>query len=221
MVKNDTTRCIHCKEALHLGEEARAHYTNIHPEYGVHQMVVTISDLVRLSPNLTIKPLGEGMNLVVKSCGCGAYMCYNTAGCPISKGGNDRAKLGVGGATMTRSVTITNTSNWDGEDYIFPDPYGKIVRIRPGESNTFTPPADYALTFEEAEGKTPEPFMAPGEKSGKRADKQVMPHVRVVFESGEESVEDKADRAFKLAWGTAGEVHKMKQEHITFGTGKE
>ena len=38
--------------------------------------------MVRLAPNLTIKPLGEGINLVAFSCGCGANMCYNTAGCP-------------------------------------------------------------------------------------------------------------------------------------------
>ena len=41
---------------------------------------------------------------------------------------------------MTRSITIVNTSNWDGEDYLIgiPGVEGQ-VRMRPGESVEFTP----------------------------------------------------------------------------------
>ena len=41
---------------------------------------------------------------------------------------------------MTRSITIVNTSNWDGEDYLIGIPgQEKQVRMRPGESVCFTP----------------------------------------------------------------------------------
>ena len=80
-----TTKCVFCKEDMALGDEARAHYANIHPEKGPKTVYVSINELVRLAPNLTIKPLGEGLSLVCMSCGCGANVCYNTAGCPTHK----------------------------------------------------------------------------------------------------------------------------------------
>ena len=65
-----------------MGDEAWKHYANVHSEHRPKVITVSISDAVQLSPHLTIKPLGEGINLVAFSCGCGANVCHNTAGCP-------------------------------------------------------------------------------------------------------------------------------------------
>ena len=76
------TQCVYCKEDISVGDLARNHYSNVHPEKSLKALVISIADVVTLSPNLTIKPLGEGLSLVCLSCGCGANVCYNTVGCP-------------------------------------------------------------------------------------------------------------------------------------------
>ena len=70
---------------------------------------------------------------------------------------------------MTRSVTIVNTSNWDGEDYIvrtrFRHPGGDALNdhpweektLTPGESMTFSPEAR-EHEFRSTNSKDPEPF---------------------------------------------------------------
>ena len=99
---------------------------------------------------------------------------------------------------MTRSITIVNTSNWDGEDYLIEIPGSKdSVRVRPGESVSFTPSLDLqgangscsGIALREDEGKTPTPFEqdtvveeASWPKSGTRKRKQVYPKVRVTIE---------------------------------------
>ena len=101
---------------------------------------------------------------------------------------------------MTRSITIVNTSNWDGEDYLIEIPgIDGQVRMRPGESVCFTPEQfaeDIALSqtckpleLIAVEGKTPTPFEkdtvveeASWPKSGTRKRKQVFPKVRVTIE---------------------------------------
>ena len=82
---NGTTICVYCPEELPIGQPARDHYVAEHPEKGPHARIVTVTELVMMTPTLTIKPLtgaGAGLALVEKSCGCGANVCYNTAGCP-------------------------------------------------------------------------------------------------------------------------------------------
>ena len=105
---------------------------------------------------------------------------------------------------MTRSITIVNTSNWDGEDYLIgiPGVEGQ-VRIRPGESVTFTPLLDehgadspgaegscHRIALREDVEKAPVPFevdmveedYAKWPKTGYRKSKQVFPKVRVTIE---------------------------------------
>ena len=83
-VKATTTRCVHCDDEIALGDEALAHYANSHADKAVHRVYISLSEMVRLAPDLTIKPLDQGINLVVYSCGCGANVCHNTSGCPVS-----------------------------------------------------------------------------------------------------------------------------------------
>ena len=49
---------------------------------------------------------------------------------------------------MTQSLTIVNTSNWDGEDYLInQDGYGPLaVTLKPGESEVVYPKEGYRLT---------------------------------------------------------------------------
>ena len=104
---------------------------------------------------------------------------------------------------MTRSITIVNTSNWDGEDYLIgiPGVEGQ-VRMRPGESVEFTPPQvqvsdDGTLSptcqpveLDAVEGETPTPFekdtvveeFSSWPKIGTRRREQVKPRVRVYIE---------------------------------------
>ena len=102
---------------------------------------------------------------------------------------------------MTRSITIVNTSNWDGEDYLIKIP-GKEdqVRMRPGESVGFTPeqfmedgalsPTCRPVLLKAVEGATPTPFeqdwveedYARWPKTGWRKRKQVFPKVQVTIE---------------------------------------
>ena len=102
---------------------------------------------------------------------------------------------------MTRSITIVNTSNWDGEDYLIgvPGVEGQ-VRMRPGESVEFTPtqvmeggalsPTCQPVELDAVEGKTPTPFHedtietreSSWPKSGTRKRKQIFPKVRVYIE---------------------------------------
>ena len=84
-LKSDTTVCVDCPEILPLGQPATDHYRTAHADNQIPVLYVSLSDTIALSPNLTIKPLGQGMALVALSCGCGARVCYNTAACP---GGN-------------------------------------------------------------------------------------------------------------------------------------
>ena len=104
---------------------------------------------------------------------------------------------------MTRSITIVNTSNWDGEDYLIgiPGVEGQ-VRMRPGESVEFTPPqvqvmegealshACQPVELDAVEEKTPMPFykdtvveeFSSWPKIGTRRREQVKPRVRVYIE---------------------------------------
>ena len=104
---------------------------------------------------------------------------------------------------MTRSITIVNTSNWDGEDYLIGIPgQENQVRMRPGESVCFTPaqvimegerlsPTCQPVELDAVEGGTPTPFeqdtveVFEGGKWPKvswRKRKQVFPKVRVTIE---------------------------------------
>ena len=101
---------------------------------------------------------------------------------------------------MTRSITIVNTSNWDGEDYLIEIPGSKeSVRVRPGESVSFTPSLDLqaangscsGIALREDEAGVPVPFeqdtveVFEGGKWPKvswRKRKQVFPKVRVTIE---------------------------------------
>ena len=105
---------------------------------------------------------------------------------------------------MTRSITIVNTSNWDGEDYAVPVAgIEDLVYIRPGESVEFTPLLDehakdspgaegscHRIALREVVGKAPVPFevdtieedSTKWPKTGYRKRKQVFPKVRVTIE---------------------------------------
>ena len=89
---------------------------------------------------------------------------------------------------MTRSVTVVNTSNWDGEDYIVKrvgfDNKLEETRLRPGEYFRFAPRDGQSVTLVEASDGGPVPFSAAQVKGGdvgKRADEQVWPRVKVEF----------------------------------------
>ena len=102
---------------------------------------------------------------------------------------------------MTRSITIVNTSNWDGENYAVEVPHTEApVLIRPGESVRFTPtraatdegglsPTCWPIQLDALEGKTPTPFeidtveaVEQWPKTGERKRKQAFPQVRVTIE---------------------------------------
>ena len=67
---------------------------------------------------------------------------------------------------MTRSVTIVNTSNWDGENYLIKCRFTPLdqepkaweeTTLRPGESFRYIPDAQ-ELIIEPVDSKPPEPF---------------------------------------------------------------
>lgn len=77
---------------------------------------------------------------------------------------------------MTRSVTIVNTSSWDGEDYVIRTRIKGVMegakwdarQLKPGESFAAYPD-HFDIQFEAVDSKTPEPFHL--------NDKQVFPRV--------------------------------------------
>ena len=80
---------------------------------------------------------------------------------------------------MTRSVTITNTSNWDGEDWVIkerfksidnnPGPWNEII-VKPGESiHSMMGSPNWEVEIKAVNSKEPEPFYLNG--------KQVFPRV--------------------------------------------
>ena len=83
---------------------------------------------------------------------------------------------------MTRSMVFTNTSNWDGEDYVLTladggvvgyDEYGQPFASRvlaPGESVSVTPGEGDRYIFEPMAQKEIEPFMMNGRQMIPRAD---------------------------------------------------
>lgn len=99
---------------------------------------------------------------------------------------------------MTRSLTIVNTSNHEGEDYEIKTPgLGDGVNLKPGESITFSPAVTSKVlnpgfvdtkerspvSIRESGLERPKPFMSPTiSESGKRKDRQVFPRVKVEFE---------------------------------------
>ena len=74
---------------------------------------------------------------------------------------------------MTRSITIVNTSNWDGEDYKviskdnrpvehpMPD---QVVILKPGDQTVIYPDT-HNIVFEKLESKEPEPFRQNGDQT--------------------------------------------------------
>ena len=71
---------------------------------------------------------------------------------------------------MTRSVTIVNTSNWDGEDYIvseriknYPDAKPTKTKIKPGQSVRVSPDHN-DIEFEAVDSKEPEAFRLNGQQ---------------------------------------------------------
>ena len=86
---------------------------------------------------------------------------------------------------MTRSITVTNTSNQQGEDYKYSGiPNMADVTLKPGESFQFTPDCEFqGLQIEEVESMDPTPFNIPlVDKNGKRRDKHVGPSVAIFFD---------------------------------------
>lgn len=81
---------------------------------------------------------------------------------------------------MTRQVTITNTSNWDGENY-YVKMGDDIKHIRPGESIVFAPVEGSAVVFQESV-EDQQPFYINKVINGRRKDFQVVPTVKVEFE---------------------------------------
>ena len=80
---------------------------------------------------------------------------------------------------MTRQVTIVNTSNWDGEDWIVSlhqKGTGNVERttLKPGEQTDFNPEYE-EVSFEATESKTPEPVSLTGKG-------QVFPQVLAYFD---------------------------------------
>lgn len=85
------------------------------------------------------------------------------------------------GRGMTHSITLVNTSNWDGENYKITGVGPTEVTLRPGEKIEFVPNGE--VTFEQADVEPTTPFITPGigEDSGRRKDIQVTPKVMVYF----------------------------------------
>ena len=77
---------------------------------------------------------------------------------------------------MTRRLTITNLSNWEGEDYLIRVKGRPTKILRPGDSHDLVDIYSSASAEHEAiESIHPKPFMD-------EAGKQVLPEMRVVFE---------------------------------------
>ena len=82
---------------------------------------------------------------------------------------------------MTRSITIVNTSNWDGEDYLIDpqDGYNKPMALKPGELCQVYPKENGeqqpVVTPVTPRGK-PAPFALKGIDS-----RQVVPRIEVAF----------------------------------------
>lgn len=87
---------------------------------------------------------------------------------------------------MTRSVTITNTSNWDHEDYSIDlgADGEETITLKPGESIAFTPSENRqaVITEDDSRGEA-KPFRKPAidPTDGKYYKKQVYPTVTVEF----------------------------------------
>ena len=70
---------------------------------------------------------------------------------------------------MTRSLTVVNTSNWDGEEYLVktrwkrgnPDAGWEETVLKPGEMKAVFPES-MDIEFVEQESKKPEPFYLNG-----------------------------------------------------------
>ena len=64
MSKPTTTKCVHCKEDILIGDEAIAHYQNEHSETMPKVAYINLAEMVRESPRFKIEPLGRGLELV-------------------------------------------------------------------------------------------------------------------------------------------------------------
>ena len=81
---------------------------------------------------------------------------------------------------MTRGITITNTSNWENEDYAIVLPDGKTI-LKPGESKILNLYAAQDVSIEPVEEKEAVPFYTPVVQDGKLQQKQLIPRVLVVL----------------------------------------
>ena len=116
---------------------------------------------------------------------------------------------------MTRSLTVTNTSNWDGEDYRVPVPHGEPAYLKPGDSICFTPPDGWTPgPIQEAQSKKPVPFLVPAVNSGgKRRDLQVMPDVRVVFTDGDTpDLDTRLETLRRMVFNLNGQVSAIRED---------
>ena len=73
---------------------------------------------------------------------------------------------------MTMSLTLVNTSNWDGEDYQVTDENSEIHTIKPGEKVTFNPHKEVNILVSPIKDKEI-PFMMNG--------RRVTPQVNIGF----------------------------------------
>ena len=83
---------------------------------------------------------------------------------------------------MTRSMVFTNTSNWDGEDYVLREQNGEAVcfdkqgkpckewRLKPGETVVVYPEGGEAYEFQPVEAEKVEPFYMNGRQMFPQAD---------------------------------------------------
>lgn len=93
---------------------------------------------------------------------------------------------------MTMSLTLVNTSNWDGEEYIVKDANGgwadgkraELVKtIKPGESMVVYPDKDGGTNYKvEAVQYDERPFYIPEMQGVRLGKKQVQPKLTVTFE---------------------------------------
>ena len=88
---------------------------------------------------------------------------------------------------MTRSITIVNNSNWDGEDYVLKSnvefgPGEMEVTLKPGEMRTLTPRKGQEISFDAVDSKEPEPFYKPIIEENRLGRKQILPRVKVSLE---------------------------------------
>ena len=90
---------------------------------------------------------------------------------------------------MTASITIVNTSNWDGEDFRIARLEGSEL-LKPGDSVELHPHAEedsLNINIRKEFAKEPKPIHAPGVQSRqyggtRRHNGQVFPKVSVTFE---------------------------------------